>query len=149
MKNIWTELNNNVSKHMEKVIHCYSLKCVKIGELNSALVGKGFAIIISIDRFYVTISYLTKCDNQYVLFQCNNYLREKFDSKDRAGLIDNDDIKNDIINELVIISNGLMDKWKDLLNGDKTWIDDYKKSRWYSEKKVNEKENKIFYKLLN
>ena len=58
MNNIWTRINDDVAMYMKSICEKYKLVCIKISPLKTALVGEGFALIIAIDRFDATVSYL-------------------------------------------------------------------------------------------
>ena len=147
MKSVWMEMNDKIPLYMKDIMKKYHLKCVKMGDLSTALVGKNFAIILSIDRFSVNASYMKKIQSDYIIFLCNNYWAERFDSDDRIDLINKDDIESVLINNLIVIANGLMSKWGYVLEGDDNWINEYKKSEWYSIRKANEIEYKKIKEL--
>lgn len=132
MDNIWTRICDDISQYMEEICENYKLVCVKIAPLKVALIGTDFALIIAIDRFYAKVSYLLREIDGYELFLCDSYLAEKYDDSDRTDLIDGDGADIYIRNNLLIIASGLVNKWKNILSGDKSWIDDYKKSNRYS-----------------
>lgn len=131
MENLWTKINEEIPQYMNSICEQYKLSCVKIAPLKTALVGKGYAIIIAINRFDVEVSYFLKNDIEHELFLCDNFLTEKFDSNDRKNLIEGSGADIIVRNNLIIISNGLANKWSDILSGDAKWIENYKKSRWY------------------
>ncbi len=66
------------------------------------------------------------------MYYCDNFLALAFDDNDRKGLQDGDDVYTRIKNEILITSRGLVSKWENILKGDTKWLEDYKKSRWYS-----------------
>ncbi len=59
MKNVWTEVNDDIPKYLSEMAQMYSLKFVKVYPIETALVSKHFALTIFIDRFHVIIEYIT------------------------------------------------------------------------------------------
>lgn len=148
MDNIWTNINDKIPQYMGEIIKKYHLKSFKLSDIKTALVGKNYALIMFVDRFSVDISYLKKEENEYIIYQCNNFFAEKFDDTDRRNLVKKGDVESTIINNLIIISNGLINKWSDVLEGQCDWIKEYEMSQWYSKQKANDDEKRIFCKLF-
>lgn len=132
MENIWSKINDDVPLYMGRICENYKLFCVKISSIETALVGKKYALIIGIDRFYVTVSYLYMDDKEIKVYSCGNYFAEKYDAGDRINLLNGKGAEILIRNELIIIANGLQNKWKNVLEGKIEWIENYKKSKWFS-----------------
>lgn len=132
MENVWIRINNDVPKYMKNMCDKYNLFCIKVSSLKTALVGKRFALIIAIDRFYVTVSYLYMEDKDIKIYSCGNYFAEKYDNDDRINLVMGEGVENIIRNNIIIIANGLLSKWKNVLEGEMGWIENYKKSKWFS-----------------
>ena len=128
---IWTKLNDEVPVHFRNIIDEFSLNIVKISNIETALVGKNYVILISIDRFYVEIDYISRnSDNKLEKYKCSNFFAEKYDETDRTNLLEGKGAREIIINNLKVINNGLLNKWRNILEGDKRWMEDYKQSDW-------------------
>ena len=149
MKNVWTEVNDAVPKYLLEVAQMYSLKFVKLDPIETALVSKHFALTIFIDKFYIIIGYITRDDSGELIVYCiNNYFSEKFDDEDRKEMIPSKDLKDELINDLIIINRGLINKWSNVLRGEKDWIESFKKSVWYSIRRPNEDELRVLNNLI-
>lgn len=143
--NIWEKANEDIPYYMKKICDAYGLRCIKISPLKTAVVGEKYALIIAVDRFDAKVSYLDIDKEKRTLYLCDNYFAEKYDADDRVGLLDGEGADIIVRNNIIVISNGLASKWADVLRGDKRWILNYKKSKWFSignllpaeEKKIN------------
>ena len=62
MKDIWTNINDNISIYLKKINEQHKISYVKLSSIQTALIGNNFALILSIDRFdvYVVIVILQK-----------------------------------------------------------------------------------------
>lgn len=151
MDNLWTQLNNAAPQYLAATISQFSLQVAKLGDLETALIKENhYALIISIDRFAADVDYvMCGSDGQLVRYQCGNFLAEKFGNDDRQGLISGDTAKELVINNLIVINNGLNSKWNDLLNGDSSWIEAYKRSKWFSDRKLRQDEIDILGEYLS
>lgn len=143
MENLWTKINNDIPQYMKKICEKYQMKCVKLSSIKTALIGDGYAIIISIGRFEAKVSYLQKNGKENILFLCDNYMAEKYDAEDRNNLLEGDGAEILVRNDLIIIARGLENKWREVLIGDTQWIDDYKKSQWYAVGRLTMEESDI------
>lgn len=132
MENVWVKINNDVPKYMKDVCDKYNLFCVKVSSLKTALVGEKFALVIAIDRFYATVSYLYMEGKNIKKYSCGNYFAEKYDNDDRINLLAGEGAENIVRNNLIIIANGLSNKWRNVLEGERGWLEDYEKSKWFS-----------------
>ena len=112
MESIWTKINENMEVYLKDIIKCYNMKVVKISPLKTAMVKSDFALVISVDRFSADVSYLMrdKEDNKLKLLLCGNFFAEKFSSEDRKNLLKEDTAENMVINNLIVINNGLKNK---------------------------------------
>lgn len=132
MKDLWEELNDKIPEYFENIIIKYNLKVKKLNKLNTALVCDKYALIIGIDRFYAEVEYITKNeDGVFIKYMINNFFSEKFDEYDRQNLIDGNGAKESIVNNLIIISQGIESKWNEVLEGNKEWIKVFEKSKWF------------------
>ena len=149
MENGWIEINNNIEKYLEDIIHEYRMKVIKIGPLSTALVGRGFALVITIDRFSADVSYLFRDkSNELILLPCGNFFAEKFTKEDRENLIQNNNAVDIIINDLIIINKGLVNKWSNVLKGDTSWINDFVASKWNEKMRLTSEEEQIIEKYI-
>jgi len=141
MENIWSKINDDIPLYMENICKKYKLVCVKISPIKTALVGKDFALIIAIDRFYAVVSYLQHMYGKDIkVYLCDSYFAEKYDAKDRVNLLSGEGAEYMVRNNIIIIANGLLNKWANVLEGEIDWIEDYKKSKWFSEQKISLRE---------
>lgn len=149
MDNLWTELNNEIPKYFSELAKKYSLTFIQISNLKTALVCKKYALIISIDRFSANVEYIVRnSTKKLLLYGCSNFFAEQYDNNDRVNLIKGNGAKELIINNFTVINNGLQSKWEDVLSGSTDWINDFKKSKWYNEKKLSKEEARILEKYL-
>ena len=132
MENIWTKINDDIPLYMKNICKRYKLFCIKISPLKTALIGKRFALIIAIDRFYATVSYLYMEEKKIKVYSCDNYFAEKYDDNDRINLLDGEGAERIVRNNIIIIANGLANKWTNVLKGEIDWLENYKKSEWFS-----------------
>jgi len=137
MGSLWEDLNNQVPEYFGDIAREFSLEFLKVSPLKTALTKGDFAIIIYIDRFSAGLAYVLR-DNKgrNIEYNCDNFFAEKYDAEDRIGLIkdENKTAKEYIINDLIIMRNGLRNKFTYILEGDTTWIEEYRKSEWFSER---------------
>ena len=149
MDNLWTRINDEIPKYMTKLCQTNNLKCVKVSELKTALVGAGFAILIAIDRFDIELYYLYKKGNEIIKHQCGNYFAQAYDSKDRENLLDGEGADILVRNCILITEHGLSSKWKDVLEGDIKWLDKYKKSSRYITERLTSDEINVLAEIFN
>ena len=150
MESIWTKINENMEVYLKDIIKCYNMKVVKISPLKTAMVKSDFALVISVDRFSADVSYLMrdKEDNKLKLLLCGNFFAEKFSSEDRKNLLKEDTAENMVINNLIVINNGLKNKWSNVLEGNVSWIADYEKSKWYEKVSLNVEEENLLSQYI-
>ena len=80
--------------------------------------------------------------------QCGNFFAEKYTYEDRQNLLEGEVAENIILNNLKVIASGLESKWETLLQGDLNWIEDFRKSKWYSTANLTQDENNVLWKLI-
>lgn len=148
MENLWTKINESVPQYFDFVSQKFELNFLKISALKTAIIGNKFAIIISIRRFDVDVFYATRIDGKKEVLQCGNFLAEKYTYEDRQNLLEGEGAENIILNNLKVIANGLNSKWGELLQGDLSWIEDFKESKWYSVASLTQDESKELWKLI-
>ena len=148
MENLWTKINDNVPIYFETISKEYKLNAIKISDLKTAFLGKKFAIIVSIGRFDVDILYASVIDGEKQILRCGNFLAEKYTDEDRKYLQQERNAEIIITNYLVVIANGMKSKWDNLLRGDTNWIEDFRKSKWYSHASLSHEESMVLWKLI-
>ena len=136
MANVWEEINDMVPIYLSEMAEKYGLRFVKIDSIETALVGKNFALTVFIDKFHVIIGYITRDDSEeLIVYEIHNYFCEKFDENDRKEIILSDELKEKLINQLIVTNRGLINKWDDVWRGEKDWIQLFKNSgRYYTYK---------------
>ena len=149
MDNIWTKINCEVPQYFNTLAEKYSMKFVKIAPLKTAIVAEKFILLIFIDRFYTDLDYVMR-DNmgEIVAYGCGNFFAELYDSNDRTNLVKGNTVKDTIVNDLIITSNGLQSKWSNVLRGDIEWLNDFKHSKWFNESRLNQPERDIISKYI-
>lgn len=132
MDNLWTKINDEIPIYMAKLCYEHNLKCVKVSDIKTAIVGKDFSILIAIDRFDIELYYLYKNGDNIIKHPCGSYFAQAYDSKDREDLLNGEGADVYVRNCIMITAHGLASKWKDVLEGDKKWLDKYKSSSRYA-----------------
>lgn len=148
MEDIWENINSDMPKHMNKICEKYNLKFVKLSSISTAMIGDDFAIIIGLDRFDALISYVYREKNKLVELEFDRYVAMKYDEDDRKDFIKGNGARIHVTNSLIVIQNGLLSKWSNILEGDKEWIKDYKKSNYYYHRELRESDKKIIEKYI-
>lgn len=148
MQDIWVRMNENIPKYFGLISQKYNLRIVKISSTKTAIVGSKFAIIILIGKFTVDVYYATRIGSSKEILNCGSFLAEKYSLENRQDLLKNDEAESIIINELKVISSGLVSKWETILLGDLNWIAEFKNSRWYSKAYLTQDESEILWKLI-
>lgn len=148
MDDLWVRVNNDIPKYMYKICKEYNLCCIKISRLETALLNDSFALVIGIDRFFVTVDYVSIINEEIVVYNCDRYFAKKYDENDRINLLPNIGADNILLNNLIVIANGLYSKWGNVLKGNKDWLDDYLASNDYSLGKLSLNTIKILKKYL-
>lgn len=146
--NIWETLNDRIPDFFGNFQNDFGISFIKITDISTAMIGSGFAIIIKIDRFYIDVIYVMKNNNVIEAYQCGSFFAEKYDENDRKKVIVGQGAEVFIINELNVLSDGLYSKWKNVLYGDKKWIEEYKISKWFSRVRLSENERRRLYNLI-
>lgn len=143
MDNLWTELNKQIPIFLKIIIDEFQLKVIEITEIETALIGSNYAILISIDRFYAEVDYVNRNSaNELKKYRCSSFFAEKYDEKDRVNLLEEHGAKEMIANNLTVISRGLLSKWRSILEGNVDWLETYKESSWASESYLHDFEIK-------
>ena len=140
MDNLWTKINDEIPTYMTKLCQKHNLKCVKVSELKTAMIGEDFSILIAVDRFDIELYYLYKQGDKIIKHPCGSYFAQAYDSKDREDLLSGEGADVFVRNCILITAHGLSSKWKDVLEGDKKWLDKYKSSSRYATEKLTSDE---------
>ncbi|WP_167957009.1 hypothetical protein [Anaerosporobacter faecicola] len=140
MDNLWTKINDEIPTYMTELCQKHNLKCVKVSELKTAMVGRDFSILIAVDRFDIELYYLYKKGDKMIKHPCGSYFAQAYDSKDREHLLKGEGADIFVRNCILITEHGLASKWKDVLDGDKNWLDKYKSSSRYATEKLTSDE---------
>lgn len=139
MENLWKELNKQIPNYFNNIIDEFMMKVLVLSDIETALVGENYALIISIDRFYVDVDYVNKnLLKNKKRYKCSSFFATKYDKKDRVELLDEIGAREMIINNLMVISRGLPSKWRCVLDGNIDWIEEYRKSEWAFESNLHD-----------
>ena len=151
MGDIYSEMNDLVPQYMEKLCTKYKMKCQRISDLETAMYNEKCCLVIGVDRFDAGVEVVVREDGMTKEYSCRNYFAKKYDATDRVNLItDPNDMTKDIKNCLIIMANGLDSKWGAVLEGDMSWFEDYKQSKWYFESKCFvEERNELLNAVLD
>ena len=142
---------SEVPKYLNGLAEKYRMHFKVISCTENAMFNDKCCMIIGIDNRDGVIMNITFLENgRRVEFIMNGFLMKKFDDSDREGI--NPEWKylpERIRNELIIISHGLDSKWSDLLNGDMSWYEDFKKTSFYHELTIySEERNQILGEIF-
>lgn len=149
MRDLWTNLNKEIPKYFSELAEKFSLKFVTISNVKTALIADRYAIVISVDRFSVNLDYIKRdISGELVVLCCGNYFAEKYDSSDRVNLVSGNGVRETIINNFIVINNGLLNKWVNVLQGSSDWIENFEKSKWYNQRKCVSVEKAAIEKYL-
>ena len=144
------KINNMVPSYFEKIITQYDFQSIKVSEVTTALYKNNFALVIGIDRFNADLTYVYRDkDNRIIKLFCDGFFAERYYDPDRKHLSELSTIKDYIINDLVIICDGMLKTWKNVLEGKQDWISDYKLSEWYGAIVLSGKEREFFDSILS
>mgnify|MGYP005757594455 FL=1 len=114
------------------LIKAYSFKPISVSENEIGLVGKGFILIFAFDLDNVLLFFITRDENNILKkFNIDNFISISFNEEDRKDIEPARTINEDINNILHIILRGLQNHWKDLLEGNTQWMNQYKMSEYY------------------
>lgn len=149
MKDLRESINDDIPYYFGNLAIKFGFGFLKINNIKTALVKDEFALIISVDRFYIVIEYVYRnSDGNLVKLCCDSFFAEKYDDEDRQNLIQAGNAKDKILNEITISRFGLKNKWSEMLEGNKEWIEDFSKSRWFSIVKLADDEKKSLEEVI-
>lgn len=133
MGDLWERINDDMPLYLESICKKYKLTCMKVSPINTAVIGKKFALIFGIDRFDLGVYYLYMDGRELKAYSCRNYFAKKYDENDCVNLRRQEGAENIVRDAITVTMNGLPSKWQNVLEGDMGWIEDYKKTAWFSE----------------
>lgn len=111
-----------------EIIKKYNLLLVQMDENEVFLVGNEFALSVCFSREGINIYYLDsniKDQGGHIcIHPISRYITKRFTNEERELLTNtspND--KKRIITELQFFSRGMLNHWKEILSGDKKWLE--------------------------
>ncbi len=117
---------NDIKKYFKNIIDTYGFDFVIINDARAALVGDDFAVTIGISIDGAEISYICKNKfNKLEEYFFNTFIAEVCNDDDFIGLKEPKNIHDNILFELQVITRVLLNHWKNILQGDKTWINQF------------------------
>ena len=112
----------------------FSLKFEVISKEKIALIGSNYLIIFLFHFDDITLFYINRNEKQVLeKMNINNFVSASIDSKDREGVLPSGSIEATMENNLKILSRSLKNHWSNLLIGKKEWLEDYQKSKFFSD----------------
>ena len=116
------------------IMKSFSLKFEVISKEKIALIGSNYLIIFLFHFDDITLFYINRNEKQVLeKININNFVSASIDSKDREGVFPSSSIEATMENNLKILSRSLKNHWSNLLIGKKEWIEDYQKSKFFSD----------------
>ena len=143
MSNLWTKINDDMPGYVSKICTDYNLKCERISDLKTALFGEKFAIEFAINRFDINIYYIYFDGDKIVKHSCGNYFTSAVDDSDRKNLLTGNGADVIVRNCILVTVSGLSSKWKNVLEGDKSWLKNYEKSSYFGIDKLTDEEKAV------
>lgn len=122
------------SKYFYDIMQSFSLKFEVISKEKIALIGSNYLIIFLFHFEDITLFYINRNEKQVLeKMNINNFVSASIDSKDREGVLPRSSIEATMKNNLKILSRSLKNHWSNLLIGKKEWLEDYQKSKFFSD----------------
>ncbi len=122
------------NKYFYDIMKSFSLKFEVISKEKIALIGSNYLIIFLFHFDDITLFYINRNEKQVLeKININNFVSASIDSKDREGVFPSSSIEATMENNLKILSRSLKNHWSNLLIGKKEWIEDYQKSKFFSD----------------
>jgi len=148
-KNTLQQINDLVPEYFSLIAQKYSMHFFKLDELNTALIGKTFAIIFYIDREGIVLYYVYReLDGTLTKCECDNYWILLMNDQDREGIGPANEVKQQLENELKIYVKAFANTLNFVLTEDKEWLKKYQKSIWYTKYALTPNEKQILDPLL-
>lgn len=151
MSDILERINDEVPKYMERICQKYDMKCQKLTEWETAMYNKKCCLDILVDYDYIGIRVIMRENGEKKEYDCGNYLARKYDEADRVDMIEVVEyIVDKTRNALSVTARGLDSKWSALLQGDRSWMEDYRQTSLFFEcKNYDEDRNAILNSILD
>ena len=112
MSDLWKKINDDIPEYVSDICLDYNLKCERVSDLKTALLGDKFAIEFGINRFDVDVYYLYFDGNKIVKHSCGNFFARAFDDSDRKNLFSGNGADVIVRNCLKVTVSGLSSKWR-------------------------------------
>ena len=113
-------------RKFKSIIDKYSMIYTAFDKDQFAIAGKGFALIFTIHLGEVSIRYvMPNSQGGLEVYNFDLFIVGKFDANDRKGVKEAVTNEEAVSNEIIIMARGLMNHWQDLLQGNKSWIEEY------------------------
>ncbi len=133
---MWTDLNiYEVPRFMGQLAEKYKMQFKVISDIETAMFNESCCLILGIDRADGVILRFSLLENgKRTEYQISNYIYRKFDAADREGIdLDRKHPSAKVKTDLAIIARGLDSKWSSFLEGDMSWLKDFKLKYGYDE----------------
>lgn len=120
------DLERAVKDTFSEIVQTYNFVLVPADDTKVCLFNSRFGLMLYISYDGVNISYITKKDNgEYVIYWLMFFLNKKFDEIDREQYGKTATINEDYYASFRVLASGLQRHWSNILEGDKSWIQDY------------------------
>ena len=151
MSDILEQINDEVPKYMERICQKYDMKCQKLTKWETAMYNKKCCLDILVDRKYIGVRVIMRENGERKEFDCGNYFSERYDESDKVDMVEVVNyLADNTRNVLSVTARGLDSKWSNLLQGDMSWMDDYRQNELFYEcKSFDEKRNAILNSILD
>lgn len=119
-----------VEKHFSMAITNYQLRVLAFDQYEVILLGNGFALCLSYDREGVNVGYIEiTSDHSFILHRITNFIgMNRFLPEDRQlfGSPPNT-TEEQVRSSLRVIASGITHRCKDILSGEKTWLENLRR----------------------
>ena len=111
-----------------EIIETFHLKLIIISGEDFLLIGSEYALYISIYHDELNLWYIYRdAQGDLLMDLIDFYISEKSETFDRWGIIPAQTCAGRIKNGLIITARILKNHFSNILEGDKSWIEEYKK----------------------
>ncbi|MCR4671154.1 MAG: hypothetical protein K5643_08185 [Saccharofermentans sp.] len=124
-----------IPEYLDELARKYNLRFKVVSCTETAMYNEDCCLLIGVDnRDGIILSTVVNDNGKKVEYSTNIFFRVSIDDSDTEGLDLSDKHLNVIIrNDLIILSRNLDSKWSKYLQGDMSWLEDYKKCSSYYE----------------
>ena len=121
--------------YMADLARKYNMRFKVVSCTEIAMYNEGCCLLLGVDnRDGIILSTVVNDNGKKVEYHTNIFFRISIDDSDTAGLdLSDKHLSIVILNDLIIISRNLDSKWSKYLQGDMSWLEDYKKHSSYYE----------------